>query len=366
MVNFDELISFIFTQIKSLLLPGSIRANCTRVDSDFNDPAAFDHDQPSSKYFLTHLSSTQLTLLCLGTLATFSLIGIGIIQTKYIYTYVSERKKRKLLLILAFLFPISAALCLTGMFMPRASTINTSLGLFVFLFAISALIRLCQVLNGGWEQLADDMESRGHRISLMNPPFCCVLWCLPTLAPTSENLRFFELAVSQAPAVKALVLVTEIVAIAEYREASAFWLQLCDTVSLASLLALVYGFHALSRASGPTLSKFSYSTLFRLVDFGLLFFSAQEPLIFENIFVRFGAIGCTTTLNPHDQARFICNFVIILQLLLLSILACIYLRPSRTALFDNHPRGYLSCASTIPVNSEGDVSSDSSQSALIA
>lgn len=52
-----------------------------------------------------------------------------------------------------------------------------------------------------------------------------------------------------------------------------------------------------------SLSKYSYTSLFRLVDLGLLFFSAQEPLIFENIFVRFGAIGCSSTLNSHDQAR---------------------------------------------------------------
>jgi hypothetical protein len=365
MVSFSELFTFIFIQIKGLIFPGSIRANCTRVDSDTNefDPRAFDHDQPSSKYFLTHLSPTQLTLLCVGTLATLLLIGIGILQTKYICNYVSERKKRKLLLILAFLFPSSAALCLTGMYIPRSATINASLGLFVFLFAISALIRLCRTLCGGWETLADDLEAKGHRISLMNPPFCCFLWCLPTLHPSAETLRFFEIAVTQAPFVRAFVLITEIIAIAEYREYSAFWLQLCDTISLVSLLSLVFGFHALSRAAGATLSKFSYSSLFRLVDFGLLFFSAEEPLIFENIFVRFGAIGCSSTLNSHDQARFICNFVIILQLLFLSILACIFLRPTRSAIFDDHPRGYLSCSSA--ASGEEDGSSDSSQQALI-
>lgn len=156
-------------------------------------------------------------------------------------------------MILAFLFPGSAALCLTGMFVPRAATINASLGLFMFLFAIAALIRLCRTLAGGWTQLTDDMEQKGHRISLMNPPFCCFLYCLPTLPPAPETFRFLEIGVLQAPAVRAIVLVTEIVAIAEYRESATSWLQLCDTISLVSLLALVFGFHALSRAAGVSL-----------------------------------------------------------------------------------------------------------------
>lgn len=196
------------------------------------------------------MSSTQLSLLCIGTLATISLIGIGVYQARQICTYVSERKKRKLLLILAFLFPGSAALCLTGMFIPRAATINASLGLFVFLFAISALIRLCRTLCGSWAHLTDDMDQKGHRISLMNPPFCCVMFCLPTLSPKPETFRLLELAVMQAPAVRAIVLVAQIVSIAEYRESAALLIQLCDMISLVSLLALVFGFHALSRAAG--------------------------------------------------------------------------------------------------------------------
>lgn len=52
MVSFDELVAFIFVQIKALIFPGSIKINCTRIATDSLDPFAFDHDQPSSKYFL--------------------------------------------------------------------------------------------------------------------------------------------------------------------------------------------------------------------------------------------------------------------------------------------------------------------------
>ena len=164
--------------------------------------------------------------------------------------YVSEKKHRKLLLVLSGLFPCAASLCLTGMFIPRAATINASLGLFFFIVAITSLVRLCRYLTGGWAQLAAELSHQGHRMSLMNPPFCCVIPCLPRVSATEQNLRWLELSVCQAPAIRVFVLLTQIVAIAEYRESATILLQLCDLASLVSLLLLVFAFHTLSRAAG--------------------------------------------------------------------------------------------------------------------
>uniref|UniRef100_A0A7E4USK3 Organic solute transporter alpha-like protein n=1 Tax=Panagrellus redivivus TaxID=6233 RepID=A0A7E4USK3_PANRE len=346
MLSFNELVTRILALIRTLLIPGTVSANCTRIETDDGDPNAYQHDQPTAKFFLTHLSKIQLTFLIAGSFATTALIALGLAHAKSIVNFVSNKTQRKLLLIQAFLFPASAALCLTGMFIPRSATINASLGLFVFLVAIAACIRLCRTLCSGWPQLAAELESRGKRISLMNPPFCCIIPCMPSLSPVEKNLRYLELAVLQAPFVRGFVVVTQVVAIAEYREGAAFWLQVCDVATLVSLLMLVFGFHTLSRAAGEILTDYAYTSLFRIVDLGLLFFSAQEPLIFENIFVRFGAIGCSPTLNPHDNARFICNFLIIMQFCVLSTFASHLLRPQRSALFDRHPVNYSPCPLT--------------------
>uniref|UniRef100_A0AC34PX41 Organic solute transporter subunit alpha n=1 Tax=Panagrolaimus sp. JU765 TaxID=591449 RepID=A0AC34PX41_9BILA len=250
MWTFDELFAFIIAQIRSLVLPGSLETNCTLTDAVNSDPAEFYNDQPSSKHFLTHLSHTQKVLLIIGSVATFLLISIGFGQARLISKYVSEKKHRKLLLVLAFLFPGAAGLCLTGMFVPRAATINASLGLFIFIVAITSLIRLCRYLTGGWAQLAAELDHKGHRMSLMNPPFCCILPCLPRLTATQKNLRWLELAVCQAPLVRGIVLLSQIIAIAEYRENANTLVQICDLTSLVSLLLLVFAFHTLSRAAG--------------------------------------------------------------------------------------------------------------------
>lgn len=196
------------------------------------------------------MSQTQKILLIIGSVATFLLILIGFGQAQLISKYVSEKKHRKLLLVLAFLFPGSAGLCLTGMFIPRAATINASLGLFIFIVAITSLIRLCRYLTGGWAQLAAELDHKGHRISLMNPPFCCILPCLPKITATEKNLRWLELSVCQAPLIRGIVLLSQIVAIAEYRENANTLIQICDLLSLASLLLIVFAFHTLSRAAG--------------------------------------------------------------------------------------------------------------------
>ena len=177
-------------------------------------------------------------------------ILIGIIQAKLISAYVSEKKHRKLLLVLSGLFPGAALLCLTGMFIPRAATINASLGLFVFIVAITSLVRLCRYLTGGWAQLAAELAHKGHRMSLMNPPFCCIIPCLPRVSATEQNLRWLELSICQAPVIRIFVLIAQVVAIAEFREGATVLLQLCDLASLFSLLLLVFAFHTLSRATG--------------------------------------------------------------------------------------------------------------------
>ncbi|VDK30673.1 unnamed protein product [Anisakis simplex] len=44
-------------------------------------------------------------------------------------------------------------------------------------------------------------------------------------------------------------------------------------------------------------------TIFRLIDVALLFYTAQQPMIFENILVRFGVVQCGPALSAQDNAR---------------------------------------------------------------
>jgi hypothetical protein len=46
--------------------------------------------------------------------------------------------------------------------------------------------------------------------------------------------------------------------------------------------------------------------IFRIVDIALLCFSAQHPMVFQNILLRYNLLGCGPVLNPLENSR--CEF----------------------------------------------------------
>ena len=107
------------------------------------------------------------------------------------------------------------------------------------------------------------------------------------------------------------------------------------------------------------LREYCFMTVFRLVDISLLFFTAQQPMIFENILLRFEWIPCGPLLSAESNAKcqfflnhgeeqsgidnmwclvaVVCSFVLICQMFLLSLASSFLLAPHRCALFDVFP-----------------------------
>jgi len=131
-----------------------------------------------------------------------------------------------------------------------------------------------------------------------------------------------------------IIVFGQVVAVAEARGEALKWLQLFDFASLISLMLAIFGIHTLARLTSNQLSQFGFFAIFRIVDVALMLFSAQHPILFQNIFLRFGVIHCGSLLSPQDNARFICNFAIICELFLLSILSTLLVSPHRNCLFD--------------------------------
>ncbi|VDO66974.1 unnamed protein product [Haemonchus placei] len=77
--------------------------------------------------------------------------------------------------------------------------------------------------------------------------------------------------------------------------------------------------------------------MFRFVDISLALFTAQLPLIFDLILVKFGIIECGPILSAMSNAKYIYNFVVICEMSLLSLLATRLLLPEKCALFDKTP-----------------------------
>uniref|UniRef100_A0A1I8A8Y6 Transmembrane protein n=1 Tax=Steinernema glaseri TaxID=37863 RepID=A0A1I8A8Y6_9BILA len=279
-------LAYLLQLIKSLIVPGWIPSNCTAGI-----------DQPSASEFLSHLKSSQLVYLIIGSTFTLLIIALGFVHWFFTWHYITKEKRQNKMYFLISLLPVSASCCLVGMYMPRTATIVTSLGILYLLLCLFVLVSLIRHLAGGRTNLAMYLRS-------------------------------------SAPVVRAFIVASNVIAIAEYRQDARKWLQLSDIGSVASLLLAIFGVHTLARLTGEKLSEYKFMKIFRLVDFALLLFTAQQPMIFENILVRFNVFECGPVLSPHDSAKFMCNFVIICEMLGLSLLATFYLKPSKNALFD--------------------------------
>ncbi|EYC45037.1 hypothetical protein Y032_0441g1517 [Ancylostoma ceylanicum] len=84
------------------------------------------------------------------------------------------------------------------------------------------------------------------------------------------------------------------------------FLRYSDIFSVGSLLLAIFGVHTLARVTSNKLSEYCFMTVFRFVDVSLLFFSAQQPMIFQNILLRFDLIKCGPSLTAQENAT--CEF----------------------------------------------------------
>lgn len=107
------------------------------------------------------------------------------------------------------------------------------------------------------------------------------------------------------------------------------YMRISETFSIVSLLLAIFGVHTLARLTSVSVSHitilslfffyifwtisfkgkldhYGFMIIFRVVDIAFLFFTAQHPLIFENILVRFNLLKCGPLLSAYDNAR--CKF----------------------------------------------------------
>ncbi|VDK29794.1 unnamed protein product [Gongylonema pulchrum] len=224
------------------------------------------------------------------------------------------------------------------MISPRTSMVMASLGVLYFLTCLFVLISLIRHLFGSRDAFSATLLFDNKQIDFQSPPFCCCCPFLPKAKSTVRNLRHLEWMVLQAPVVRAIIVAFNVVAVAEWREAANRYIHLSEMVSVVSLLLAIFGVHTMARLTSDKLSQYGFMTIFRIIDIALLFFTAQQPMIFDNILIRFGVFKCGPLLSAPDNARFICNFVIIAEMLLLSLFATFSLAPSRSALFDLYGR----------------------------
>ncbi|KAK6024101.1 hypothetical protein OSTOST_10097 [Ostertagia ostertagi] len=149
--------------------------------------------------------------------------------------------------------------------------------------------------------------------------------------------------VLQAPVVRALIIVSDIIAVAEMREEAKTFSGNSGLLRWLALLLAIFGVHTLARVTSVKksqikLSEYCFYGCSAFVDVSLASFSAQQPMLFQNILLRFDLITCGPLLTAQENATFVCNFVIICEMFVLCLLATVLLAPRRNAMFDNYRR----------------------------
>ncbi|CAJ0957762.1 unnamed protein product, partial [Mesorhabditis belari] len=319
---------------------------------------------PSAFEFLSNLQTHQVVMLSIGSAFTIVVYLLAFVHWSYIWRYVSNEKRQNKLYWLLALFPISTACCLIGMIAPRTSLVLTSLGMLYYLICLFVVVSLCRNLFGGRVEISTTLSFDNRPIDFKSPPFCCFCFFLPKAPSTERNLRKLEWLVLQAPIVRAVAIVSNVIAIAEFRDAAKIWLHYSDMGTVFSLLLAIFGVHTMARATAYKLRDYCFMTIFRFVDVSLLFFSAQQPMIFENILLRFDLIKCGPILPAVDNARFVCNFVILCEMFCLSLLATALLAPERNSIFDLYRLRKEMLSTTSHFTDESDLSNPDEQGVL--
>uniref|UniRef100_A0A8R1Y9Z5 Organic solute transporter alpha-like protein n=1 Tax=Onchocerca volvulus TaxID=6282 RepID=A0A8R1Y9Z5_ONCVO len=273
----------------------------------------------------SHVHGTQFVLLSLATIFTAIVLLLGIVHWFHVWLYVTDEKRRNKLYFLVFLLPISILCSYIGMLSPRSSRIFYSLGLLYFLICLFVLVLLIKHLFGSRKEFVNALQSHKIVINFQNPPLCCCCPCLPKAKSIIQNVRRLEWLVLQGPIIRAIVVAFDMYVTAEYRENAHKYIELGELITLASVLLAIFGVHTLVRLTSGRLSQYGFMTIFRIVDLALLFFAAQQPIIFDMILVKLDVFDCV-----------MCNFVLTVEMLLFSLLVTFMVTPTRSALFNFH------------------------------
>ncbi|KAK6766120.1 hypothetical protein RB195_025805 [Necator americanus] len=292
------------------------------------------------------LTDTQYILLIVAGGVVTAVLILGILHFFYIWKYINDEKIRSKLYILALMFPLIVSLAITSMFSPRTGPIFSSIGVLYLLFCLYTITSLCRFIYGSRERLASVLSEEKAILSFQVPPCCCCMPCLPKAAPSERNLKIVECLTLQGPIVRAFIVILNCHFIAERREEADKLLLITELSGILSLLFTIFGSHTMAKLTGPYVQQYKCPTMFRFVDISLALFTAQFPLIFDLIFVKFGVITCGPILSAVENAKYIYNFVLICECFFCSLLASKLLVPEKSALFDKCPHRQLQVMDT--------------------
>jgi len=282
------------------------------------------HDRtPTSAELFQDMPVLFLVLLIIASIFTVATLALYIANTVVLYQKFQHPFRRRLTLILMTTFPVYSVTSLLSIYVPLSTTVN-DLVANVF-FSIALYKFLCLIFNyfGGEHQALKNLENNAV-IKLNVPPICCCCFCIPEQKLTRTKFHVLKYIVVQTAIVKpclcliAAVLWSDGVYVpGEMKPTSVyFYLEILDILS--KMLAM-YGLIVLMRICQMRLNTFRLRRKFICLQ--LIILTSILVGILCGILDQAGVLPCTKPFTSKDSAARLNNYVMILVMLLLSVLA---------------------------------------------
>ncbi|KHJ97989.1 hypothetical protein OESDEN_02020 [Oesophagostomum dentatum] len=301
---------------------------------------------PDVQTFYASLSTSQYILLTAGAGIATAVITLGLVHLFHVWKYISDERIQTKLYFLSLLFPLLVTLSLASMFSPRSNPILTSIQVFYVQFCMYTTVSLCRVIYGGRERMCSVLSEEKAVVNFQVPPCCCCMVCLPKPAPSERTLRILECLSLQGAVVRAFIVILNCHFVSERPLETEHTLLITELSVIPSLLLALFGSHVIAKLTAPHIQQYKTVTMFRFADISLALFTAQLPLIFDLILIKFGIITCGPVQSALGNAKYINSFVQICEVFLLSLLASWLLAPEKSALFDKYPHRQVQLSGT--------------------
>ncbi|KAK0393366.1 hypothetical protein QR680_000175 [Steinernema hermaphroditum] len=249
--------------------------------------------------------------------------------------YITDETVRSDMYWIVFMCPITTVSGLIGMIVPRAAIFLNAVSLAYLMFCLFVMVTLMNNLFGGRHALSEYLTEKQVVIKLSVPPVCC-LKCLPTFRPTEANLKRIEWMVFQTPLIRMCLEILNMVVFLELNHRNHWWFQMSNVLGLSSMFLAFYACYVMAPLESDRLAQYRFKTIFRLVDAAQALFSLQKFCF--DLLAAIGFFEEGPILPSLGKSQFITSAMLSWEMLLLSILATYYLRPSMNSVFDKYHR----------------------------
>jgi len=256
---------------------------------------------------------------------------LGLLHQISVVRNVGNYNVRDNLTIVAFLFPVTCAASLLGLYLPKSGEFTFVVGLTFIVMNLFTLVALMNSLFGSRVLFSRHMMATHQRISFAAEPCCCWVKCCPKFLPTEANLRVLGFTVMQSLVVRVCVAIASIVMILNGVNQKDKVFMIINLCAVVSMITSVVGANSMFNLIKEIVRPLRFIVIQRLVVLTQFLYTFQKFALSIAVAAK-GFEDGDPRMTPVEKANFWYHFVITCEMLLFSILATILLRPSKSTL----------------------------------